>query len=158
MPRDREVPGKEVKPVARILLIDDNTADVLLLEKALQAHDISYELIRYLDGENAMRALAQGHTAVPDVILVDLNLPRRDGFDVLSAVRKTPRLAGVPVGVLTSSNAAKDRNRAALIGVEKYICKPPTLDEFINEVGRGVQELLLMSAPGDASAENSRLS
>jgi|SRR5579859_687085 len=152
MPKDQGLPGKEKKPVARILLIDDNTSDVLLLEKSLQAHDISYELIRYLDGENAIRAIAQGRGAVPDVILVDLNLPRRDGFDVLSAIRKTPRLAGVPVGVFTSSNAAKDRNRTALIGVDKYICKPLTLDEFIDEVGKAVQELLSLRSGGGTLA------
>ena len=142
--------GKE--SVAQILLIDDNTADVLLLEKSLQARNIPYNLVRYLNGEVAMRAISEGRTGVPDLILVDLNLPGRDGFDVLNTVRMAPHLSGVPMGVFTSSNATKDRHRSHLIGVERYISKPPTLDEFIDEVGKAVQELLALGAGGDIPA------
>lgn len=131
------------KPAARIVLVEDNPGDVYLLEKSLQARDVAYELIRYDDGEQAMRAIA-GEVS-PDLILVDLNLPRREGFEVLKAVRQTPRLVGVPVGVFTSSDAAKDRRRTALIGVERYIHKPPTLERFVDEVGRAIVELLALS-------------
>jgi two-component system, chemotaxis family, response regulator Rcp1 len=146
MGRALKVQDKGKKSAATILLVEDNTADVLLLEKSLQARNISYNLVRYLNGEKAIRAISEGRTAVPDLILVDLNLPGRDGFDVLNTVRMTPQFSGVPVGVFTSSNAMKDRHRSQLIGVEKYICKPPTLDEFIDEVGRAVQELLALHA------------
>jgi CheY-like chemotaxis protein len=136
--------GEKNKPAVRIVLVEDNAGDVYLLEKSLQHRNIVYELIRYEDGEQALRALS-GDLAphlIPDLILVDLNLPRREGFDVLTAVRKTPRLVGVPVGVLTSSDTAKDRHRTALIGIERYIHKAPTLEEFIDEVGAAVEELL----------------
>lgn len=116
----------------RIVVVEDNPGDVFLLEKSLQARNLEYELIRYDDVEQAVHALCVERAVVPDLILVDLNLPRREGFDVLKAARQTPWLVGVPVGVLTSSEAARDRHRTALIGAERYIHKPPTLDEFID--------------------------
>jgi len=134
--------GKQKKPAVRIVLVEDNAGDVYLLEKALQSRNIVYELIRYEDGDQAVLALSED--LEPDLILVDLNLPRRDGFDVLAAIRRTPRLVGVPVGVLTSSDAARDRHRIALTGVERYIHKPPTLDEFIDKVGKTIAELLAL--------------
>ena len=152
MTRDSKANDKKKPSVTQILLIDDNTADVLLLEKSLEARNISFNLVRYMNGEKAMHAISEGHTIVPDVILVDLNLPGRDGFDVLSTIRNVPRLVGVPVGVFTSSNATKDRSRSQLMGVERYICKPPTLDEFIEEVGKAVQELISLSANRDTSS------
>jgi chemotaxis family two-component system response regulator Rcp1 len=130
------------KRTVRILLVEDNDGDALLLEKALRARDLPYVLLRYEDGEQAIRAISGDGALVPDLILLDLNLPRREGFDVLRMVRMTPRLVGVPVGVLTSSNATADRSRTALIGAERYIHKPPTLEEFIEQVGRAVEELL----------------
>ncbi len=80
---------------------------------------------------------------------MDLNLPRREGFDVLRAIRGIPRLVDVPVGVFTSSEAPKDRRRTALIGVERYIHKPPTLEEFIDQVGTAVADLLVLSGGHD---------
>jgi CheY-like chemotaxis protein len=132
------------KLTARILLVDDNDADVRLVEKCLQARAISYELIRFEDGEQAMREISGEPTLDPDLILLDLNLPRVEGFDVLAKMRTIPRLVGVPIGVLTSSNAARDRSRTSLIGADRYIYKPPVLEEFIEEVGRAVEELLLL--------------
>lgn len=143
MPDSRKAENtKEDSPPSRILLVEDNDSDMHLLEKALQARGIAYELIRYEDGEEAMRFMASNRTLTPDLILLDLNLPRREGFDVLRAVRTMPRLVGVPVGVFTSSNAARDRRRTALIGADKYIYKPVVLGEFIEEVGKAIEELL----------------
>src|SRR5579862_6036540 len=102
-------PGKS-RP-ARILLVEDNPGDVYLLERALQGRNIAYELIRYEDGEEAIEAICADRTTLPDLILVDLNLPRHEGFDVLRTVRGIPRLVGVPVGVFTSSDSASDRHR-----------------------------------------------
>lgn len=127
-------------PVARIMLVEDEPGDVYLLEKALRDRQIRYELTRFEDGEEAMQGLDAG--LVPDLILVDLNLPRRDGYDVLRAVRRRPALVGVPVGVFTSSEALSDRNRVSLIGVGRYIHKSPELSEFLSEVGQAVEELL----------------
>src|SRR4051812_30898166 len=108
---------KENEPKAiRILLVEDNAGDVYLLEKTLQTRKLRYELIRYIDGEQAIRALQQEDCIVPDLIMLDLNLPRREGFDVLQTIRSRPAMVGVPTAILTSSDAAKDRHRIALTG------------------------------------------
>jgi CheY-like chemotaxis protein len=133
--------------------VEDSDSDVRLLEKALQARGIAYELVVYEDGERAMRSLSNDTGLVPDLILVDLNLPRREGFEVLRTVLSMPRLGGIPVAVLTSSRSAKDRNRTEIMGVAKYISKPGTLDEFIEEVGLAVVELLRrIPSTGDSEA------
>lgn len=144
MPGSTTATDIKARRAVRIVLVEDNDGDVLLLEKALRARDLLYELVRYEDGEQAMRGISGEGVLLPDLILVDLNLPRREGFDVLRMVRTTPRLVGVPVGVLTSSNATMDRSRTALIGAERYIHKPPTLEEYIDQVGREVEALLAL--------------
>src|SRR5215475_845649 len=102
----------------RILVVEDNPGDVYLLEKALKKRAIRYDLILYTDGEQAMREISGENCVVPDLILLDLNLPRRDGFDVLHTIRGKPSLVGVPVGVFTSSEAERDKHRVALLGAE----------------------------------------
>jgi len=134
--------------VTSIILVEDNPEDVFLVDQALRNLQIEYALTLYEDGEEALRALASELQDAPDLILVDLNLPRRDGFEVLTAIRQTPHLVGIPVGVLTSSTARKDRHRAALIGVEQYISKPANPEEFVSEVGAAVQQLLTPRARG----------
>jgi CheY-like chemotaxis protein len=126
----------------RICLIEDNPGDIYLLEKALKRHHIAYELTCYADGEQAIRGFSQNDPIVPDLILLDLKLPRRDGFDVLRDIRSRPWLVGVRVGVLTSSDAEPDRHRVALQGVERYIHKPVGLEEFLDVVGQAVKEML----------------
>jgi len=126
----------------RIFLVEDNAGDVYLLEKTLQNGGIGYELIRYDDGERAINALRADDFIVPDLIILDLNLPRREGFDVLQTIRSKPALVGVPRAILTSSEAVKDRHRIALTGGERYIHKPPMLEDFLEQVGKAIQDLL----------------
>lgn len=134
------------KPI-RILLVEDNAGDVYLLEKALKLRQLNYELIRHVDGEQAIRALQEADCPVPDLIILDLNLPRRGGFEVLQAIRSKPSMVGIPVGILTSSDAVKDRHRIAVTGGERYIHKPPELDDFLEQVGQAIEDLLA-SRPG----------
>ena len=129
------------KPV-RILLDEDDAGDVYLLEKALKSCHLSYELIRYADGEQAIRALQKDDCGVPDLIILDLNLPRREGFEVLQTIRGKPAMVGVPIAILTSSDAAKDKHRIAVTGGERYIHKPPELEDFLEQVGKAIEDLL----------------
>lgn len=138
-----EIGNSKRKNPVRIVLVEDNPGDVYLFEKTMEARGIAYVLILYQDGRQAMRAIIDATFEVPDLILVDLNLPQRDGFDVLSTIRKEPQLAGVPVAVLSSSGSAKDRRWAALHNVDQYIVKPATLEEFIDQVGSAVERLLV---------------
>jgi CheY-like chemotaxis protein len=137
----------------RILLVEDNPADVYRVEKALQRRGIVYELERYEDGEQAIRALEDPACRAPDLFLIDLNLPRREGFDVVTAIRGKPGLVGVPVGILTSSDHAKDRHRIALLGVERYIHKSPTLEEFLEQVGRAIADLVALQPKRSPAGE-----
>ena len=131
------------KPI-HILLVEDNAGDAYLLEKTLKSRQLIYKLTRYEDGEQAILAFHNDDLAVPDLIILDLNLPRREGFEVLHTIRSKPSMVGIPVGILTSSNAVKDRHRIAVTGGELYIHKPPDLDGFLEQVGRAIEVLLAM--------------
>jgi chemotaxis family two-component system response regulator Rcp1 len=130
----------------QIVLIEDNPADVMLVEMALQEYDIPYELTRFEDGEEAINALCSpGGTANglrPDAILLDLNTPKSDGFDVLGTLTGNPHLAGVPIAIISSSQAKSDKHRTSLFGAVRYIEKASQLDEFLRTVGRAVKEML----------------
>ena len=93
-----------MKP-AKVVLIEDNPGDVLLMEMALEENGVACEIIRFRDGEEALRSLCatDGSAADglrPDIILLDLNTPKTDGFAVLKQLKETPHLAGVPVASL----------------------------------------------------------
>jgi DNA-binding response OmpR family regulator len=128
---------------ARILIVEDNDADVFLVEEALRSHGISPDIQHYRDGEDAIQALSQiGLARLPDVIIVDLNLPKVPGLEILKYVRSLKQLDGVPVVILSSSQAKTDRALATQLGADAYIAKPPTLPEFLATVGSGIRALL----------------
>ncbi len=133
--------------VLEIVLIEDNPGDVLLVRMALKEAEIAHHLTRFENGQDAMRSLCTASTVeegafVPDVILLDLNTPRSDGFDVLTRLKETEHLASVPIAIMTSSPAVSDKNRSRLLGAECYIEKPASLDEFLSEVGTAVKKLV----------------
>jgi CheY-like chemotaxis protein len=130
----------------RIVLIEDNPADVYLVELALKENGIPCELTRFASGQEALVVLCPAEdeaaaTFVPDAILLDLNTPKSDGFQVLIRLKQSPRLAQVPIAIITSSAAASDRHRSALEGV-RYIQKPSQLEAFLATVGQAVKEML----------------
>ena len=131
---------------AQIVLVEDNPADVLLVEMALQENHILYEMTRFEDGEEAVQALCEQGGKLrglhPDAILLDLNTPRSDGFDVLSKLRGSPRLADVPIAIISSSQAKSDKHRTRLLGAIRYIEKPSQLEEFLGTVGKAVKDML----------------
>jgi CheY-like chemotaxis protein len=101
---------------AQIVLIEDNPADVFLIELALKESGVTHEMTKFKSGEEALRALCppegtRTSAFVPDAILLDLNTPKSDGFQVLIKLKQTPRLARVPMAVITSSQAASDKHR-----------------------------------------------
>lgn len=137
----------QLKSTSRIVLIEDNRGDVLLVEKALEANGVACEMTQFNNGEDAVRTLctAGGTEAslfVPDAILLDLHTPKSDGFSVLIRLKNTPHLAHVPVAIITSSQAASDKTRSTLAGAIRYITKPSDLEEFLSTVGRAVKEML----------------
>jgi CheY-like chemotaxis protein len=81
--------------------------------------------------EQVIALIDRGETNNPELFLLDLNLPRVDGRDVLAKIRRTPGLAKIPVIIMTSSDSPQDRRETAELGATCYIKKPPTLDEFL---------------------------
>ena len=129
----------------KILVIEDNGADVFLLERALKKQDWRFELISLSDGAAAMafirREGAYADAAIPNLILVDLNLPKCDGEDVLREIQHTKHLAGVPVCAWSSSQSRRDRDLLTELGVVRFITKPSGLDQFM-EIGKILADLL----------------
>jgi CheY-like chemotaxis protein len=128
-----------------ILLAEDNLGDVLLVQEALAAHNISHELFVVRDGGEALQFVARmgtdGQTPCPDLMLLDLNLPKVDGPAILAEFRKHPECIQTPVVVISSSDAPKDRDRIHALGVAHYFRKPSDLEAYL-ELGSVVKGLL----------------
>jgi two-component system, chemotaxis family, response regulator Rcp1 len=123
--------------VTKILVAEDNPADVYLLREALNRESIgrNVELIVVSDGEQALEYIQRlgsfRDAVIPDLVVLDLNLPKSDGSDVLRCIRQTPAYAGIPVVVLTSSDSPRDRKAAESLGANAFITKPSDLDAFL---------------------------
>jgi chemotaxis family two-component system response regulator Rcp1 len=134
-----------VKPI-EILLVEDNPGDVELAREALEGSKMYNRLHTVDDGEKAMAFLRQQdpYTAVPrpDLILLDLNLPRKDGREVLAEVKADDNLKRIPVVILTTSRAEEDVLKSYNLHANCYITKPMNLDQFIHVV-RSIQDFWL---------------
>jgi two-component system, chemotaxis family, response regulator Rcp1 len=122
----------------KILLVEDNPADVGLVEEALKEAKILHELAVAEDGVQALEFLHQTgdftEAVLPDIIFLDLNLPRKTGREVLEEIKNDPKLQQIPVIVLTSSEAEEDIAKAYRSHANCFITKPPDLDSFIKIV------------------------
>jgi two-component system, chemotaxis family, response regulator Rcp1 len=131
-----EYSGQPVK----LFMVEDNDADVFLVEETLRSQGIPAQIQRCHDGEEAIQALSQiGQSHLPDLIIIDLNLPKITGLEVLQHVRSLKQLDGVPVLILSSSQSKTDRTQSIQLGADAYIPKPPTLPEFLSTVGSGLR-------------------
>ena len=118
----------------RILLVEDNPADVHLIREALTEKEIACDVDTIDDGEVAaahIRAVEAGQKARPDIVLLDLNLPKVTGDVLLKRIRQSASMGAVPVIVLTSSDSPRDRSQAEKLGASAYIRKPSNLEEFL---------------------------
>jgi two-component system, chemotaxis family, response regulator Rcp1 len=138
---------------ARILVIEDNGSDVFLLDRALKKQDFRFELVHLLNGGEGLafilRQGAYADAATPSLILVDLNLSKYTGEDILREIRSAGHLAGVPVCVWSSSRSRRDQASLNDLGVARFITKPAGLDEFM-EIGRIIKELVTGAAAAGA--------
>jgi len=128
----------------RILLAEDNDGDVFLVRRALEKNQVAHELIVARNGEEAwklLEAAADLQSPPPDLILLDLNLPRFDGEQILTRLREKETLQHVPIIVLTSSDSQRDRDKAMNLGARIYFRKPTDLQSFMN-LGHVVAELM----------------
>ncbi len=121
-------------PKPQILLIEDSKADARLVREALERHSVECEVTVIDNGEIAIGFIDEiecGQHARPDLAIVDLNLPRRPGKEVLKRMRASAAFNDVPIVVLTSSDNQRDKDDVALFSPLHYVTKPSWLDEFL---------------------------
>ncbi len=128
---------KRLRPI-QILLVEDNPGDVFLAREALRESKMFSNLTVVNDGQKAMDYLTQAKDYAdagrPDLILLDLNLPRKTGYEVLEEIKKDKVLRLIPVVILTSSEEESDIVRTYSLHANAYISKPINLDQFIKIV------------------------
>jgi len=145
-----EVKQATVVRAARILVIEDNVSDVFLLERALKKQAFPFELIHLLDGGSALafirRQAPYAEAAIPDLILMDLNLSKYTGEEILREIRAAKHLEGIPVCAWSSSQSWRDKSLLVDLGVERFITKPSGLDQFM-EIGAILKGMLAGRIP-----------
>jgi two-component system, chemotaxis family, response regulator Rcp1 len=130
---------------ARILVIEDNSSDVFLLDRALKKQDLEFELVHLLSGSEGVafirRQGAYADAVIPNLVLVDLNLSKYSGEDILREIRGAKHLEGVPVCVWSSSRSRRDEALLKELGVSEFISKPSGVNQFM-EIGKVIKDLL----------------
>jgi len=128
-----------------ILLAEDNPADVYLIREALRENGVECELRVADDGQQVMRILSGADSdpsvARPSLIILDLNLPRHDGIEILQYLHERVTLRHIPVVVFTSSDSPRDRLAATQLGVARFLRKPSNLEQFLG-LGAVFKELM----------------
>ncbi len=146
--------GKKQSRAVEVLLVEDNPADVRLTQEALKDGHVLVNLTVASDGVEAIEILKREglHTskARPDLILLDLNLPRKNGREVLEEIKADDDLKRIPVIVMTTSKAEQDIYKAYNLNANCYVTKPVDLDEFLNVV-RSIEDfwLTVVTLPED---------
>src|SRR5580658_6997163 len=129
---------------SRIILAEDNDADAMMLEEALQRHSVDYELVRAKDGEHALDLVealeSDAGQPAPALFILDLHLPRRDGLEVIQRIRTGPRCREIPIVALSGSDAPKDRENVQRHAVT-YFRKPSDFDSYL-KLGIVVKEAI----------------
>lgn len=132
----------------QILVIEDNLADVELLRMALDSADVTYGLTIIPDGADALTFFKQGpedaRATMPDLAILDLNLPKYDGLEILEAARSNGAFARLPIIVLSSSSSPRELAKIQAFGFVRFIAKPPDLDRYLR-IGDVIKEFLTES-------------
>src|ERR1700689_3848649 len=130
--------------MAKILVAEDHPADVYLIRTALEEHGIDLPVQVAANGQEVLQIISQqeelAHPQV-DLIILDLNLPRHDGIEILQRLRETKQLANIPVAVLPSADSPRDQNVAIELGAARFLRKPSNLEQFLS-LGAVFKEML----------------
>ena len=131
--------GTTTARVPTLLYVEDEENDVLFMRRALDRAGVKVDLRTACDGDAAVAYFAakppRADNPLPDLVLLDLNLPARSGFDVLEWIRGQPDLRAIPVVVFSSSARVEDRERARLLGADDYMVKPAAPLHLVETVG-----------------------
>ena len=127
-----------------VLLVEDSPADVFLVRHAIDHEGLDFTLELAEDGDAALAFIERVDRGecikAPDVLLLDINVPRRTGNEVLERVRRSPRCGRIPVVMISSSDSPVERKRAFELGATEYFRKPSTLAEFL-ELGKLIRRV-----------------
>jgi chemotaxis family two-component system response regulator Rcp1 len=128
-----------------IFLVEDNPADVDLFRMALEDACLQCDLVLFEDGRKVIDYIDNGNSAVsqpvPDLLVLDLNLPKNDGLEILQIIRRTASFANVPVLVLSSSSSVRERAKLTSFKIREFMAKPSDLDGYL-QIGQVVRGLL----------------
>jgi CheY-like chemotaxis protein len=152
--QERVVEAKGTIAMPKILLAEDHAADVYLIRAALEEYGIDVPIQVAAEGQEVLQIISQ-QEALADtqlsLIILDLNLPRHDGIEILQRLRETKRLARIPVVVLTSSDSPRDKVVATELGAARFLRKPSNLEQFLS-LGAVFKEML-----GQEKAQSNRV-
>jgi CheY-like chemotaxis protein len=141
------MPNQTVPQRFNLLLVEDNLPDALLVREAVRMENLPLEVHIAQDGQQAMDFIARAEqdpdAPCPHFLMLDINLPKADGFEVLRMVRAGERCKAVPVLIMSSSDSPGDRSQAAKLGAG-YFRKPPSYEEFL-KLGSILKKLLAES-------------
>ncbi|HXE63805.1 MAG TPA: response regulator [Bryobacteraceae bacterium] len=133
---------------SRILIIEDNPGDVVLFQVALNEAGVDCELSEISNGRTALDFVHSEPVTLPDLVVLDLNLPKASGKEILAAIRSTPAFRPVPVVIWSSSNARVDRAELEGLGFTRYFVKPPEVRQLA-PLGVAIKEILETAANGE---------
>lgn len=121
-----------------VLLVEDSRADARLILEVLKDEQVAVDVFVVRDGEEAMEYLNRtgqfADAARPDLILLDLNLPKKDGREVLSEVKQNPDLSSIPIIILTTSQSEEDVSKSYRLHASCYVTKPLDLEHFVKVI------------------------
>ncbi|GAA4828538.1 response regulator [Algivirga pacifica] len=129
-----------------IFLVEDHYPDIVMMKKAFERNDLQVSMSMARDGEEAIAYLKRSETEqtviMPDLIILDINLPKRSGYEVLQEVKNSARLSLIPVLILTSSKAEEDIRKSYQMQANTYMMKPESLKEY-DAIVQGIKSFWL---------------
>ena len=139
---------KELKP---ILLVEDDIVDVMTVKRAFKDLKIPNRLIRVGNGEEALEYLNNNDNTEPCIILLDLNMPKMNGFEFLNIIKKDDRLKNIPVVVLTTSGTEQDITESYKLGVTGYMVKSADYEKSVETIDTIVSNWIASESPSIGS-------
>ncbi|MBO3116403.1 response regulator [Winogradskyella sp. DF17] len=124
-----------MKEKLNILLIEDDMIEVMKLNRAISSLHLTHHIVEANNGEEALQIL-QNKNELPDIILLDLNMPKLNGIEFLSILKNDDDLRYIPTVILTTSNNQKDLKECFKIGVSGYVLKPLKYEEYVTKVSK----------------------
>jgi CheY-like chemotaxis protein len=130
--------------------VEDNPGDVELLKLALRDVGVECDLTVIEDGGEAIAFIQAAQQPPVHLAIVDLNVPKSDGLEILAAMRRNTMFNRVPIVILTTSASPRDRSRMEVFGIDRYLSKPYDLDEYM-AIGETIKQLLEIGKTREAS-------